>query len=143
MLSSVLNPINNIPVGQHPYIIRLLKGVFNSRPPKTQLLPEWYLPKVLNMLQKEPFEPLSQASLKLTTFEAAFFIAISSFRRCSDLQSLKIGEGNVSVQNRRVLLLFVMVCPSKIDRLIMVQRCLYQLFQKIRNWTQKVHFIFI
>lgn len=31
MLSSVLSPINNVPVGQHPHIIRLLKGVFNSR----------------------------------------------------------------------------------------------------------------
>ena len=32
MLSSVLPPIDNVRVGQHPYIIRLLKGVFNSRP---------------------------------------------------------------------------------------------------------------
>ena len=29
MLSSVLPPVENKPVGQHPYIIRLLKGVFN------------------------------------------------------------------------------------------------------------------
>ena len=28
MLSSVLLPIDNTPVGQHPCIIRLLKGVF-------------------------------------------------------------------------------------------------------------------
>ncbi|CAC5420875.1 unnamed protein product [Mytilus coruscus] len=34
MLSSLLPPIDNVPIGQHPYIIRLLRGVFNSRPPK-------------------------------------------------------------------------------------------------------------
>ena len=39
MLSSVLQPINSIPVGEHPYIIRLLKGIFNSRPPIVNLLP--------------------------------------------------------------------------------------------------------
>ena len=29
MLPSVLPPVKNIPFGQRPYIIRLLKGVFN------------------------------------------------------------------------------------------------------------------
>ena len=47
MLSSVLSPIEKIPVCQHPYIIRLLKGVFNTRPPKRKLVPEWDLPLVL------------------------------------------------------------------------------------------------
>ena len=44
ILSTVLQPINNIPVGQHPHIVRLIKGFFNSRPPTTKLLPEWELP---------------------------------------------------------------------------------------------------
>ena len=52
MLSPVLSPINNISVGQHPHVNRLLKGVFHSRPTKTKLLPEWDLQMVLNMLQK-------------------------------------------------------------------------------------------
>lgn len=54
MLSSLLPPIDNVPVGQHPYIIRLLKGVFNSRPPQVKLVPEWDLHKVLDILQKSP-----------------------------------------------------------------------------------------
>lgn len=45
MLSSLLPLIDNIQVGQHPYIIRLLRGVFNSRPPKVNLVPEWDLQK--------------------------------------------------------------------------------------------------
>ena len=57
MLSLVLSPIEKFPVGQHPYIIRLLKGVFNSRPPVRKLLPEWDLPLVLDMLKTESFEP--------------------------------------------------------------------------------------
>ena len=102
MLSAVLQPINNTPVGQHPYIIRLLKGVFNSRPPKVKILLEWDLQLVLNMLQKQPFEPLSKASLKHITFKLIFLMAISTFRRCSDLQSLKIGKGSVCVQKKGI-----------------------------------------
>ena len=102
MLSAILPNVDNVPVGQHPHIIRLLKGVFNSRPPKVRLLPEWDLQLVLNMLQKEPFEPLSKASLKITTFKTIFLMAISTFRRCGDLQSLRPGEGSVCVQKKGV-----------------------------------------
>ena len=38
MLSAVLPHYENVTIGQHPHIIRLLKGVFNSRPPKVK----WY-----------------------------------------------------------------------------------------------------
>ena len=58
MLSNILPPVDKFSVGQHPYIVRLIKGVFNSRPPITKLIPEWDLHIVLNMLEKSPFEPL-------------------------------------------------------------------------------------
>ena len=44
MLSSVLQPVNNISVGQYPHIVKLIKGIFNSKPSTTRLLPEWELP---------------------------------------------------------------------------------------------------
>ena len=49
MLSSVLSPVNDVPVGQHPYIIRLLKGLFffQSRSSKKKLyqngIYKWFL----------------------------------------------------------------------------------------------------
>ena len=91
MLSTVHPPIEGHKVGQHPYIIQLLKGVFNSRPPTVKLIHEWDLLKVLNALQKHPFEPLHKASLKIITYKTVFMIAITTFRRCSDLQSLRLG----------------------------------------------------
>ena len=114
MLSSVLLPIDNTPVGQHPYIIRLLKGVFNSRPPSVKLLPEWDLKVVLDALQKAPFEPLKQADLKFVTYKTIFLVAITTFRRCSDLQALRLGEEAVKVQNRGVT--FIRTGLSKQDR---------------------------
>ena len=102
MLSSVLPPVNNIPVGQHPHIVRLIKGIFNSRPPTTKLLPEWELPLVLGLLKRPPFEPLSLAPLKYLTWKSLFLVAITTFRRASDIQALKLGSGNVSVQKRGI-----------------------------------------
>ncbi|KAK3083512.1 hypothetical protein FSP39_024471 [Pinctada imbricata] len=102
MLSSIIDSVDGRPVGQHPYVVRLLKGIFNSRPPVSKLLPEWDLPRVLKMLEKLPFEPIKKAKLKHVTMKTVFLIAITTFRRCSDLQSLRIGDGSVSVQKKGV-----------------------------------------
>ncbi|CAC5368900.1 unnamed protein product [Mytilus coruscus] len=114
MLSSLLPPIDNVPIGQHPYMIRLLRGVFNSRPPKVNLVPEWDLQKVLDMLQKSPFEPLLKADVKCLTYKVVFLTAITTFRRCSDIQALRIGEGFVNVQKKG--LVFLRPGLSKQDR---------------------------
>ena len=115
MLSSVLLPVDNKPVGQHPTIIRLLKGVFNLRPPRSKVIPEWELPVVLNALEQSPFEPMMEAKLKFITLKTVFLIAVTTFRRCGDLQSLTLGEENVRVQNRGIT--FVRKGLSKQDRL--------------------------
>ncbi|CAC5386376.1 unnamed protein product [Mytilus coruscus] len=60
MLSAVLPPVQNFPVGQHPNIVRIIKGVFNSRPPKVKILPEWNLKLLLQALEKKPFEPMQE-----------------------------------------------------------------------------------
>jgi hypothetical protein len=114
MLSSVLAPVENIPIGRHPYIIRLLRAVFNERPPVKRLLPEWDLLLVLGCLKKAPFEPLKHAALKYVTWKTCFLLAITTFRRASDLQSLTLGEGLVNVHRRGVT--FVRTGLSKQDR---------------------------
>jgi len=58
--------------------------------------------KVLDGLQKKPFEPLNKASLKFVTLTTVFLIAITSFRRCSDLQSVRIGGGSVNIQSKGI-----------------------------------------
>lgn len=114
MMSSVLPPVDKFPVGQHPYVIRLLRGVFNERPPAKKLVPEWNLLLVLGTLKEAPFEPLRQASLKHLSWKTCFLIAVTSFRRCSDLKALKLGEGCVNVQKKGVT--FVRQNLSKQDR---------------------------
>ena len=133
MLSSVLLPISNTPVGQHPYIIRLLKGVFNTRPPVTKSLPEWDLTKVLGLLQMSPFEPLKLADLKYVTFKTVYLVAITTFRRCSDLQALRIGEDAVKIQNRGVT--FIRTGLSKTGQATLETEYLFLVVQTTESLT--------
>ena len=114
MLSAILPPVGDKPVGQHPHIVRILRGVFNKRPPVARLVPEWDLQVVLKALQKYPFEPMSKTSLKFVTLKTVFLTAITTFRRVGDLQALRLGEGAVSVQNQGVT--FLRQGLSKTDR---------------------------
>ena len=114
MLSVMLPQINGYPVGQHPNIIRLLKGVFNSRPPVKQLVPEWDLKKILELLSNPPFEPMNKISLKCLTWKTIFLTAISTFRRCSDLQALRCDAGFMNILPEGVI--FIREGLSKQDR---------------------------
>ena len=92
MLSNVLSPVDGKNIGEHPSVVRLLKGVFNTRPPKKQLVPEWDLELVLKVLKGTPFEPMRKAPLKLVTYKFVLLLAIVTARRVSDLSHLAIGE---------------------------------------------------
>jgi hypothetical protein len=54
------------------------------------------------MLENSPFEPLEQISLKELTFKTVFLTAITTFRRCSDLQALRIDEHLMRIQEQGI-----------------------------------------
>ena len=97
MLSAIMKPVEGMPFGKHPTVVRLMKGVFNSRPPVRTLVPEWDLKKVLDMLSAEPFEPIDTISLENLTLKSVFLVAVSTFKRCSDLEALRVDEGHMKV----------------------------------------------
>ena len=79
------DPIDGSKVGEHRLLIRLLKGVFNKRPPARKEVPGWDLAVVLKGLRKPPFEPLKSAPMKFVSWKAAFLTAICTAARSSDL----------------------------------------------------------
>ena len=123
MLSAILPPAEGIAVGQHPDITRLLKGVFNTRPPEKRLVPEWDLGKVLVLLASSQFEPISKISLKHLTLKSVFLTAISTFRQCSELQALRIDEGFMSILPEGII--FVREGLSKQDRPVHVGKQIF------------------
>ncbi|CAC5386372.1 unnamed protein product [Mytilus coruscus] len=140
MLSAVLPPVQNFPVGQHPNIVRIIKGVFNSRPPKVKILPEWNLELLLQALEKKPFEPMQEVDLKHITLKTVFLVAITTFRRCSDLQSLRTDDKHgLAKQDRQKHFekkLFVPSFPEK--TLIDPKRALSVYLDKTKNFRKKL-----
>ena len=73
-MSSTLLPIEGVKVGEHPLICRLLKGVFNQRPPITKLVPSWSVKKVLEVLQD--WSPLRSLDLKTLTLKTEMLVSV-------------------------------------------------------------------
>ena len=87
-ISSYHDLVDGVKVGQHPTLIRLLKGVFNLRPPMRSLAPTWDLPSVLKALRLPPFEHMLSTSLKWVTLKTTFLVAICTAGRSSDITKL-------------------------------------------------------
>ena len=68
----------------------LIKAFERERPMRAVEFPKWDLRLVLEMLSKEPFEPLSQASLKLLTFKTVMLIALASASRRGEIHALDV-----------------------------------------------------
>ena len=85
-ISSVHEKVDGLPVGQHPLVTRLVKGVFNTRPPIPRYSSTWDVQTVLNYLEK--MENPDKLSLKLLTLKTVFIMAITRPSRSADLSQL-------------------------------------------------------
>ena len=84
-LSGVLPPIEGFPVGQHPLVVRLLKGILDLRPRYQQA---WDVNVALDFLRSLPTNealPLSTLSQKL-----ALLLALTAPKRSSELKMLDL-----------------------------------------------------
>ena len=85
-LSSVLPPIDGKPVGQHPFIVRLLKGIFNEKPPLPRYTTTWNVDTVLTYLKT--LHPVAGLSLKLLTLKLKALLALVTAQRAQTLVAL-------------------------------------------------------
>ena len=58
-----------------------------DRPKGRRGIPSWNLSLVLHQLNKAPFEPIKEASLKHLTFKTVFFLALGSGKRRSEIHA--------------------------------------------------------
>ena len=73
----------------------MFRSFFLKRPSAKSLLSVWSLPAVLQVLAKEPFEPLSRASVHHLSIKTVFLVAIASGHRVSTFQALSIDQGHI------------------------------------------------
>ena len=70
-LSTTLLLIDCYDVGKHPLVTRLMRGIYNSRPPVKTLVPTWSVTIVLRMLKL--WSPNDKLDLKhLTTKQLCY-----------------------------------------------------------------------
>ena len=83
-ISTTHATIDNHTVGTHPLVVRLLKGMFNTRPPVPRYNGAWDVTPVVQSLRRSS-EGLTtlQLSKKVVTL-----LALSNADRCSDLAAL-------------------------------------------------------
>ena len=87
-LSGVLPPIDGFSVGQHPLVVRLLKGVLNLRPAMPRYQQSWHVDTVLTYLQTLPNN--EDLSLRSLTQKLAILLAYTAPKRSSELKLLDL-----------------------------------------------------
>ena len=80
--------IEGVPIGQHPLVTRLLKAVYNIRPPKPHYTETWDVDGVLNHLTS--LGENSQLSLKQLSQKLVVLMALVQTSRSSELQALDV-----------------------------------------------------
>ena len=87
-LSSTLYPVNNVAVGSHPLVVKLLKGMYHLRTPLPCHSSTWDVAKVTSYLRT--LFPLEQLNLKTLTMKTVMLCALSSAQREQTLCALDL-----------------------------------------------------
>ena len=87
-ISAVHSEVDDYPVGQHPLVSRMLKGVFNERPPLPRYSTFWDVGVVLRYLKQ--LGSNDSLSLRLLTFKSVMLLALARPSRSMDLSKLDI-----------------------------------------------------
>jgi len=87
-ISSAHDLVDGRNIGQHPLVCRLLKGVFNKRPPLPRYSDTWKVDTVTDYIKSLP--PNSQLSLSALTGKTLVLMALVRPSRSADLAKLKV-----------------------------------------------------
>lgn len=82
-ISAIHPKIDDYEVGSHPLVCRLLKGVFNKRPPLPKYQTTWSVESVITYVSS--MGPNNTLSLKHLTYKLAILLALTTASRSSDL----------------------------------------------------------
>ena len=88
-ISALHSKVDSYSVGQHPLLTRMLKGVFNERPPVAKYSALWDVGVVLKYLKG--LGTNDTLSLRLLTIKSVMLMALTRPARSVDLSKLDIG----------------------------------------------------
>ena len=106
-IGSVHEKIDGVEVGKHPLIARILKGVFNNRPPRPKYNSVWDVNQVLSWLKS--IGPSESLSLRDLTIKTTMLLALTRPCRGADLAALDL-------TNRKYIPEGVVFSPSHLSK---------------------------
>lgn len=80
--------VDSSPVGEHPLVCRLLRGIRLSLPPEPRYSQLWDVNRVLNLFQS--WQPNRFLSRKELSAKLAMLLCLVSYRRVSDVRALDV-----------------------------------------------------
>ena len=101
-LSSTLLLIDGFKVGQHPLVTRLMKGIFNLRPPIKKMCAAWSIREVIDLLKS--WGPASKLDLKTLTLKTVMLLALACSKRCNSLAMLSVKREFCEISENYIML---------------------------------------
>lgn len=86
MLSGTLPQVNGYDLGKHPTVLKLMKGIFNSNPPKPKYSGTWDVDLVIKFFKSAP--PNKELSLIQLSRKTAMLLALVTMFRVSELAAI-------------------------------------------------------
>ena len=99
--------VDDMDVGKHPLVPRLLEGAFHARPPLPRYTRTWNVQVVLNCMQQ--WVDTASLSLKLLSFKLVMLLCLARPSRSADLASLCIDKCQFKPQG-------VLFLPSELSK---------------------------
>ena len=106
-LSSIHPKVDNFCVGQYPYVVNILRGILNNRPPKPRYTYTWDLHAVTEHIKKMGTN--NSLSLKHLSWKLATLFFITCPKRVSSLTSLNLNYYKMVPEG----VVFTLTVPTK------------------------------
>jgi hypothetical protein len=87
MLSSTLDPVDGLRIGEHPVVVKLLKGCFNQNPPRPKYSVTWDPSQVIDFISS--LGENDSLSLSVLSGKAATLIALATLMRVSEIAAIE------------------------------------------------------
>ena len=94
MFSSTIDPIDSFPVGQHPLVRKLLKGIYLSNPPRAKYASTWNVDDVLRHI--DSLGSNSELSVALLSKKLVVLLAVTTLLRVSEIGAIDFSSIVVS-----------------------------------------------
>jgi len=146
-LSTLLPSIDNCKIGEHPMVVRIVKGVGRLRPPKCRYNVTWDVNLVLNLYKT--WGENGSLSLKKLTLKLVGLLSLVTAQRCQTLECILISDiivgSSIQIRISKQLKTFnprksqpvINIAPYNNDESLCVVSCMKAYLSKTKSFRNQ------